>query len=125
MNVSVDGAVLRLLARLMTALLTAASVAASAQTPLPKEVQQYVDRRESCDHWRGEPPFDAQRQNEINRNVCAACVGSDARLAALKRKYRSDPAVMAALAEFEERIEEPSPAAMAKSCRRAVRGATP
>ena len=109
---------------LVMALLAASSLLAVAQS-LPKEVRRYVERREACDHWRGEPPFDKQRQRDINRNVCAACSGADAKLAALKKKYRDDRAVIAALAEFEDRIELPSPKAMARSCQRATRSITP
>jgi len=33
------------------------------------------------------------------------CAGTDKRLAALKRRYKDNPAVMRRLSEFEERVE--------------------
>mgnify|MGYP000517611529 CR=1 FL=1 len=81
-------------------------VSASAQTSLPADVARYLERRESCDHWRGEDGYDAERQAYIKWATCQSCPGSDAGLATLKRKYAENPRVLAALLED---AREPAP----------------
>jgi hypothetical protein len=78
--------------------------AADAQG-LPRDVSAFLDRRESCDHWRGEFGYDAERQAHINWALCQACTGTDAQLARLKKKYRADTEVTERLAIFEPVIE--------------------
>ena len=41
----------------------------SLKKTLPKEVQKIADRMEGCAHWSGEPPFDANRRAEIEKNL--------------------------------------------------------
>ncbi|RJG56754.1 hypothetical protein D0Z70_05300 [Sphingobium terrigena] len=79
-------------------------VAASAD-PFPREVTQFMVARDSCDHFRGEEPYDAERRAYIEENVAELCHGSDATLAMLRRRYATDPAVTAALHSYEDRIE--------------------
>jgi hypothetical protein len=76
-----------------------------AAAPLPIDVQRFVAQRESCDHWRGEEPYDVARGTEIERAVRKDCTGTDRRLARLKARHFGDATVMAALAGFETRIE--------------------
>lgn len=103
--------------RLACALLLALALPAwSAPDPLPKEVQDFVTRRESCDHWRGEDGYDAERQKDIDWSLCQACTGTDAELTRLKRKYRGSVPVTQALAGFEPRIEPADKAARARFC---------
>ena len=82
-----------------------ASAAAQPSAPWPKDVAQYLERRASCDHWRGEPAYDEHRRAQIQWAMCQSCSGSDAGLARLKRKYSSDARVMARLDRFEPEIE--------------------
>lgn len=87
---------------------------------LPAEVLAFLDRRASCEHWRGEPyaepaelaAADPQgraaleaRRDEIVRNANDECRGTDATLAALRRRHASDLALRGLLAAFEDRIE--------------------
>lgn len=88
---------------LALALLTSAS--AHAAGTLPEDVARYIDRREACDHWRGEDGYDAEREAEILRGICQSCPGSDAGLARLKKKYTANQDVQKRLAEFEPNIE--------------------
>ncbi len=85
---------------------------------LPKDVANFVEDRESCDHWRGEPGTDKERQADIDWSICDACVGTDSKLAALKQKYRANKVVMAKLAEFESVIEPKDKAAVKRFCQR-------
>ena len=78
----------------------------------PEEVRIYTARRDECDHWRSEPiPEDvsaalaADRGRQIDRAVAELCVGADARLRALKKRYRGDASIMRALDGYEPDIE--------------------
>jgi len=78
-----------------------------ADAPLPRDVQRFVDRREGCDHMRGEipEPGDKRRMQEVNREMQNLCKGTDKELAQLKKKYARNPSVMQRLDEFEPGIE--------------------
>ncbi|UZW55372.1 hypothetical protein NUH86_00775 [Sphingobium sp. JS3065] len=78
--------------------------AADAQ-PFPDEVTRYMVDRDSCDHFRGEEAYDAERLAYLQENIAALCTGTDARLALLRQLYARDPAVMAALSGYDDRIE--------------------
>lgn len=104
----------------MTQLLLLASLTAWADPPeLPKDVQTFLARRESCDHWRGEGVVDddEERRKDIARSLCQSCMGTDAELARLRNKYRLDVRVVKALADFEPRIEPEDKAAAARFCK--------
>src|SRR5262245_37150097 len=60
---------------------------AAESVRLPAEVAAFLERRESCDHWRGEFGYDEERQSDIDWAICQACPGTDAQLARLKKKY--------------------------------------
>lgn len=95
-----------------------------AEAPLPPDVQKFIERREGCDHMRGEipDPGEKRRMKEVNREIEKLCKGTDKQLAQLKKKYVSNAAVMQRLNEFEDGIEAGSstaPAAERKSKRQA------
>lgn len=92
--------------------LLAACSHASALTPqrLPSEVRTFIEERKICDHFRGEPaegdsPEQVKRREFLLDSLDIYCAGTDKRLAALKRRYKANPAVMRRLNEFEERVE--------------------
>ena len=73
---------------------------------LPREVQRFIDRREGCDHMRGEMPGPGtQRAREVSREIQKLCNGTDKEVARLKKKYAKNPSVMQRLDEFESAIE--------------------
>jgi hypothetical protein len=78
-----------------------------AQPALPKDVEQFVAKREGCDHFRGEipDPDQKQRMREVNRELKSLCTGTDNALARLKAKYANNAVVMQTLGEFEPQIE--------------------
>lgn len=84
----------------------------------PTDLRRFLERREECDHWRGEAGYDKARQADIDRGVCRTCTGTDAELARLRKKYRANPGVMDLLDELEDRIEGPDKATATRSCRR-------
>lgn len=104
-------------ATLALVLLTSASVHAAG--PLPEDVARYVERREACDHWRGEDGYDADRKAEILWAVCQSCPGSDAGLARLKKKYSANQDVQKRLADFEPNIEALNKKQRRETCRNA------
>lgn len=77
----------------------------------PHEVRAFIDQRDSCDHFRGEPwpegdsPNGLERRRELTSAMKTACTGTDARLLALRAKYRDDANIVAALATYENDIE--------------------
>ena len=87
-----------------TALLLFTACAASPPAP---DLAGFLERRATCDHFRGEVPDppDPERLREISQQVDAYCTGTDAQLAALRQRYRDDPAVTKQLAQLEDRIE--------------------
>ena len=80
---------------------------AIGQTKLPPDVARFVARRDGCDHFRGEEPYDEERRKFLHQQMLELCVGTDSQLAELKKKYRTNKAVTAKLNEYEPQIEAP------------------
>lgn len=78
---------------------------AAAATPFPDEVTRYMVDRDSCDHFRSEEPYDAERRAFLQENIAELCIGTDARLAMLRHRYANNGGVMAALSGYDSRIE--------------------
>jgi len=95
---------MRMLCLLM---LTAAALTACATQQTPKEVEDFVARRDLCDHFRGEipDPEQVEQMRETLGQIDRYCTGTDAALAALKERYRGNPDVMEKLGGYEAHIE--------------------
>jgi hypothetical protein len=89
----------------LSLLLAASSLAARAQEALPLDIARYVERRDLCDHFRGEEAYNAERREFLKQRMQEYCVGTDARLARLKRKYKRQSKVMSKLNEYEVKSE--------------------
>jgi hypothetical protein len=76
-----------------------------ASAEFPSDVANFKERRDICDHFRGEEPYNEERRKFLEENLKKYCTGSDKELASLKTKYRNNEAVLKALAGYEERIE--------------------
>jgi len=81
-----------------------------ADSALPDDVRLYVEQREACDHFRGEPVEGEDeaalaRLQFVHRQIFEKCHGTDAELARLRAFYANDHAVNSALANFEYPIE--------------------
>ena len=74
-------------------------------TALPNEVTNFVQRRDSCDHFRGEEAYDAERGAFLRKSLKETCTGSDRKLKSLREKYRNNPAVAKKLKDYENNIE--------------------
>ncbi len=86
-------------------LLTSTCLYAWAQEKLPADVARFIEKRDGCDHFRGEEPYDAERSEFLLKQMNRLCKGSDTRLAQLKKKYAQQAAIMEKLNEYEEQIE--------------------
>jgi hypothetical protein len=77
----------------------------------PADVRGFIDMRDGCDHWRGEPwPDHADDPQEVRKKqileaIKESCTGTDKRLAALKTAYANDPKILPLLDEYEIDIE--------------------
>jgi hypothetical protein len=85
----------------------AAPVVAPTDTAgsLPADVRRFKERRDECDHFRGEEPSDPARTAELQAALERTCTGTDAALVALRRRHSGDAAVMVALADYESDVE--------------------
>lgn len=86
---------------------------ASAQNSFPRDVQGFIERREGCDHMRGEVPDSSEKRRvkEIDHEIQKLCKGTDRAMAQLKKKYAANASIIARLNEFEDPIESlPTPA---------------
>ena len=79
---------------MLAALIAAGTLAAR---PLPPDVRRWLARRESCIHFLGEEPYDADRAAFLNRAVARDCPGLARTLRRLRRAHADDPAVLGAL----------------------------
>ncbi len=79
---------------------------APATSSLPADVMRFKERRDLCDHFRGEEPYSAERKRFLEENLNKYCTGTDEELASLKAKYQSSQPVLNLLAGYETKIEE-------------------
>jgi hypothetical protein len=77
----------------------------NAHSKLPRDITQFMERRDACDHFRGEEPYDAARRKFLEDKMRQVCLGTDRKLAALKLKYKNQAKVLVKLGEYEPRIE--------------------
>lgn len=78
---------------------------ATATASLPQAVITFQQRRDECDHLRGEEPYDQQRAAFLKAALAKACKGSDQALAALRQRFAQHPEALAALKPYQDRIE--------------------
>jgi hypothetical protein len=77
----------------------------AAAPPLPVEIVAFRKRRGECDHFRGEEAYDARRAAFLAAEVRRTCAGTDRALADLRRRHARDARALAALKDYEDRIE--------------------
>jgi hypothetical protein len=93
------------------AVLFALSSKALAAESLPADVQSFIDIRQICDHFRGEPwdtgdePKIKERREFIIESIKKYCTGTDKRLRELRSKYSDTPKIVERLREYEDHIE--------------------
>ena len=97
-----------ILAIIYCAALPVHAAAIEPGTKLPTDVVNFKERRDLCDHFRGEAPYDEERNKFLIENLEKYCTGTDRDLAALKAKYLDNPDVMRVLDGYEDKIEATS-----------------
>lgn len=78
---------------------------AAPASALPQDVAAFIERRDQCDHFRGEEPYDDTRAAELAVKLRETCTGTDAALERLKKKYAGSAAISAKLAGYDPAIE--------------------
>lgn len=96
---------MKLTATTLLLLLSGMAYAEPEKQALPADVLAFIERRDMCDHFRGEEPYDEERRAFLEQNMTELCTGSDRSLAELKAKYRGNEPVEAALGGYEVDIE--------------------
>lgn len=86
-------------------LLLSFSAIADENLTLPEDVLKFAEKRDGCDHFRGEEPYDEERRKFILKNLNELCTGTDVELAKLKEKYEGNIAVQSRLSIYDEDIE--------------------
>ena len=80
----------------------------SAAAELPMDMAAFVERRDACNHFRGEETYDAERAAFVEKKLIELCTGTDKELAQLKEKYACVSELLPKLNEYETQIE-PNP----------------
>ena len=85
-------------------------LAARAQEKVPVEVSHFIEERDVCEHFLDEPydgdaPERIERREFIQESIDIYCAGTDRRLAALRRRYKNNLAVIRRLTRYKEKIE--------------------
>lgn len=91
---------------LICLLTVAVTCSAQDKVQLPREVVKFVERREACEHFRGEIPNVDQKKRleEVIRKTNTFCRGTDKKLAYLRKKYARDTGVIDRLKDYEAEI---------------------
>lgn len=74
-----------------------------AAAPLPKDVQDFRDLAEECEHFAGEQDsdLDEQRQKELDASLQATCGKAVVQLKTLREKYKNDAALMKVINAYD------------------------
>ncbi|MBB3832693.1 hypothetical protein FHR55_000859 [Xanthomonas arboricola] len=67
---------------------------------MPDDVRALVDDYDTCEHFAGEEPYDADRRHEIEVAVAQFCTPAPARLAKLMQQYRNDAHIIEWLRQY-------------------------
>lgn len=86
---------------------------------LPPDVLQFIERRESCEHFLGEEPYDKDRLAFLEWSVCKFCMGTDKNLSELREKYRKNPQALPSLSGYATPVEPLNKSEWINSCSRA------
>ena len=89
----------------VAAVADARPAAPATQALLSADIVAFRERRDACDHFRGEDAYDAKRAAFLAAEVARTCTGSDRALADLRKQYASDAQALAALKDYEDKIE--------------------
>jgi len=83
------------------------TIPAGLAPPVSSDIDKFVNRRAQCEHFRGEVSYDRTRGTFLNRKISETCLGTDAELAGLRRKYRDDKNIIRQLFIYDDKVERP------------------
>lgn len=90
-------------------LLAFGSLVACSHNGAPRDVRSFVEKRELCDHLRGEvpdpDPGNPEGMERFINEINQACGGTDAALRRLKNRYAANQTILQLLSRYEDRIE--------------------
>lgn len=86
---------------------------------LPVEVSSFIGRRDICEHFLGEDPYDEDRRAFLEWSVCKNCMGTDNELVRLKNKYRGDQNVLSRLSGYSGPVEPSDRSSWVDACSKA------
>jgi hypothetical protein len=72
---------------------------------LPADVRAFIERRDACDHFRGEVLSDPSQAREVRRELDYYCTGIDAELARLKRVHARHHDMRKVLDAYDPHVE--------------------
>lgn len=80
---------------------------AFSENTYPKDLSTFIEKRDLCDHFRGEISGEPDIDNERNLNaeMDKYCLGTDQELKKLKNKYKNSPDLLELLEIYDENIE--------------------
>jgi hypothetical protein len=78
---------------------------AAVGTQYNQDVIAFIEKRDACDHFRGEEPYDAERGEILNKAVAQSCAGTDEMLKSLRYSYKDNTDILAKLKKYEDNIE--------------------
>lgn len=86
-------------------LIPISTIAAELSFNIPDDVAVFIEKRDLCDHFRGEPAYNEERKKFLLKNIMELCTGSDSNLSSLKRKYIANKKVVKLLSVYKDDIE--------------------
>lgn len=84
---------------------TSTYAAPIASPTLPCDVLRFIEKRDICDHLRGELP---ENPETSTTDVDKYCKGTDKKLAELLKKYSNRPDIQETLSSYDSKIESNS-----------------
>jgi hypothetical protein len=85
---------------------------------LPNDVLRFIERRDACEHFFGEEPYDKDRLAFLEWSVCKNCFGTDSDLAHLKVKYKKNRQVLSRISGYAASVEPLSRSKFIEACRK-------
>ena len=77
----------------------------AVESSFPEDVLEFIDKRDGCDHFRGEPIYSKERQEFLLKSMIELCTGTDGELAVLKSKYQNNKIIISTLSIYDNNIE--------------------
>jgi len=72
---------------------------------MPADVQAFLARENTCQHFAGEEPYDDERRRELEEASAAYCEGREKIFTGLVARHRDDCAVRSALIDINGRYD--------------------